>query len=225
MYKIKISHSWWKFYSCYALKNIIIPQSVISISNYTFYLCINLESVIIGENIETIGKSAFQGWNNLVCIYFYGETPPEFVIDVFLGVTASAVMTLNNYQNETFGSFNVSKGTTISWMSSNANDYIHIIKYIFNYVHWFTSEWRNTRAHNHADVFVHAYVHTHPNYVCFLFNIFKHIICFEHRHIETVIVIYNYTVVVYSFEQSYYISIFTISIQAKHTKTPAQLMP
>lgn len=29
-------------------------------------------------------------------------------------------------------------------------------------------------------------------------------------HIETVIVIYNYTVVVYSFEQSYYISIFAI---------------
>ena len=47
------------FYSCEALKSVIIPNSVTSIGDYAFEYCNNLENVSIGSSVTYIGYFAF----------------------------------------------------------------------------------------------------------------------------------------------------------------------
>lgn len=55
--------------------DIIIPDSVTSISGYAFYNCTNLENIIIPNSVTSIGFSAFSGCNNLknITLPFVGE--------------------------------------------------------------------------------------------------------------------------------------------------------
>ena len=101
------------FRQCYSLKSITIPNLVTSIAGFTFAMCSALDTVIIGEMVETIQGYAFSSCYSLKCIYFYGETPPTVSSTAFNTVPATTVMTLETYQGDRFGTFNVSIGTTI----------------------------------------------------------------------------------------------------------------
>lgn len=75
------------FYGCSSLKEIIIPDSVTSISRYsvtsagstssnyyTFAYCTSLERVVLGSNVTKIGKYAFYGCSSLKEIEWGGVT-------------------------------------------------------------------------------------------------------------------------------------------------------
>ena len=49
----------WTFNNYYAMKSVVIPDSVVEISKCAFYNCINLNSIEITNNIRSIGDSAF----------------------------------------------------------------------------------------------------------------------------------------------------------------------
>ena len=56
------------FVDCERLTSIIIPNSVISISNYAFYNCDALTSVEIGDSVTTIGDYAFYSCDALTSV-------------------------------------------------------------------------------------------------------------------------------------------------------------
>lgn len=75
------------FYGCSSLKEIIIPDSVTSISRYsvtsagstssnyyTFAYCTSLERVVLGSNVTKIGKYTFYGYSSLKEIEWGGVT-------------------------------------------------------------------------------------------------------------------------------------------------------
>ena len=90
-----------------------ISSSVTSIGSYAFSSCTGLATVTLGGKVKTIGNYAFVYFSNLKCVYFYGESSPNFGILVFSGVPANTVMTFVIYQNETFSTLEVSKRSTI----------------------------------------------------------------------------------------------------------------
>lgn len=53
------------FRDCYRLTSVVIGGSVTSISDLAFYYCYNLMSVVIGDGVTTIGEWAFSGCDNL----------------------------------------------------------------------------------------------------------------------------------------------------------------
>ena len=61
------------FAECISLKNIIIPNQVISIGNSCFNYCSGLEYVILSKAVSSIGRSAFSGCNNLKYVYYMGS--------------------------------------------------------------------------------------------------------------------------------------------------------
>ena len=50
------------------VKNLVIPNSVTSISNYAFYKCISLNSVTIPNSVTSIGESAFYHCSSLTSV-------------------------------------------------------------------------------------------------------------------------------------------------------------
>ena len=65
------------FDSCTSLKNIIIPDGVISIGINTFYNCVNLTSIVIPDSVTSIGSYAFYNCNGLTSIVI-----PDSVISI-----------------------------------------------------------------------------------------------------------------------------------------------
>ena len=61
------------FFSCYALKNVVIPYGVTSIGDGAFDNCTSLKTIIIGKNVETIYEMAFAGCASLTDVYYAGS--------------------------------------------------------------------------------------------------------------------------------------------------------
>ena len=55
----------YAFASCSGLRTIRIPNSAISIEEHAFYNCYNLDGVILPENVTNIGQSAFASCNSM----------------------------------------------------------------------------------------------------------------------------------------------------------------
>ena len=83
------------FLDCASLKNIIMPNSVISIGDYAFYRCKNLKSIIIPNSVTNIGWSAF-----LECTSLTSVTIPNNVINIsghaFYGCTSLKSVIIGN---------------------------------------------------------------------------------------------------------------------------------
>ena len=86
----------------------------VTVGDNAFYSYIPLATVTLGNSVKTIGDNTSCYCTNLTYTYFYGEKSPTFGSNAFYNVPATSVMTLGNYQNESFGSFNVSKGEIIT---------------------------------------------------------------------------------------------------------------
>lgn len=56
------------FYDCDDIKNINIPDGVITVEDYAFYNCSSLTSAIIGNSVTSIGGSAFYDCSSLTSI-------------------------------------------------------------------------------------------------------------------------------------------------------------
>ena len=81
------SFTGWK-----SIKDIIIPPSVVEISNAAFDECTALEHLTIGINVATIGTNAFRGALNAVQITVLRETPPTITSSTFAGWSASCII-------------------------------------------------------------------------------------------------------------------------------------
>ena len=198
----------YQFPFCSLLQNIAIPNLVTPIGNYAFYSCYGLEAVSIGENVETIGESAFRSCSSLKCIYFYGETSPIVGSSAFSGVPAAYVMTLETFQNETFGDLNVSKGITIDgcipmsiprFAESN----------IFTKSNRFTELIRSGATFDSTFILTYSFIFTQTISICDS-TLSISVTSSGSTHVHAESIYYEYTVVGYSFYRSYYFSIFTI---------------
>ena len=65
------------------IKELIIPNSVMSIGNYVFSGCSNLTSVFIPNSVTSIGINAFLGCIELKDVYCYADKVPSASIDAF----------------------------------------------------------------------------------------------------------------------------------------------
>ncbi len=57
------------FRDCTSLKNVILPNSITTISNYAFQNCSSLKGVILPNNVTTVGLGSFQGCSSLISIF------------------------------------------------------------------------------------------------------------------------------------------------------------
>ena len=71
------------------IKDLVIPNSVTSISNLAFYYCSGLTSITIGSGVTSIGSSAFDGWDIPVVISLI-KNPFKII-----GKTSSGIRTFN----------------------------------------------------------------------------------------------------------------------------------
>jgi hypothetical protein len=68
------------FSSCEGIKEIIIPNSVISIGSHAFSYCYDVESLTIGEGVKTIGVAAFNQCNSLRTVYVLAPWIPTTTV-------------------------------------------------------------------------------------------------------------------------------------------------
>lgn len=80
------------------IKNVVIPDSVITIGQCAFFNCIYLESVIISKSVTSIGEGAFAG-----CVALKDITIPKSVISIGAGAFAAckSIKSINISENIT----------------------------------------------------------------------------------------------------------------------------
>ena len=97
------SISKYAFWGCKGLTSVTIPNSVESIGNYAFSGCSGLTSVTIGNSVESIGSSAFSGCSGLTSV-----TIPNSVKSIgnaaFSGCSGLTSVTIGN-SVESIGSY------------------------------------------------------------------------------------------------------------------------
>ena len=71
------------FYSYDYIKNIVIPDGILSIENYAFLGCSSLETITIPDSVVTIGEEAFESCRSLLEIEI-----PEYVTKIEKGTFA-----------------------------------------------------------------------------------------------------------------------------------------
>ena len=91
------------------VKDVVIPNTVTSISNCAFYNCEKISSLTISESVKSIGYNAFGGCKKLFDIYCYPTTPPEAQENSFANYNVNLHVpceSLKDYQMDmVFGSF------------------------------------------------------------------------------------------------------------------------
>ena len=91
------------------VKDVVIPNTVTSISNCAFYNCEKISSLTISESVKSIGYNAFGGCKKLFDIYCYPTTPPEAQENSFTNYNVNLYVPCDNlrdYQMDmVFGSF------------------------------------------------------------------------------------------------------------------------
>ena len=68
------------FSSCEGIKEIIIPNSVVSIGAHAFSYCGGVEALTIGESVKTIGVAAFNQCNSLRTVYVLAPWIPTTTV-------------------------------------------------------------------------------------------------------------------------------------------------
>ena len=68
------------FSSCKEIKEIIIPNSIVSIGSHAFSYCYDVESLTIGESVKTIGVAAFNQCNSLRTVYVLAPWIPTTTV-------------------------------------------------------------------------------------------------------------------------------------------------
>ncbi|MBR2607531.1 MAG: leucine-rich repeat domain-containing protein [Bacteroidaceae bacterium] len=89
-------------YSSQELKNINIPESVVSIGAYAFENCAGLKELVIPSSVKTIGQNAFNGCKNIHKVTFMGDYINIFNdiasnIDTLLIPNSKIVGTFSNF--------------------------------------------------------------------------------------------------------------------------------
>ena len=74
------------------IKDLVVPNSVTSISGHAFYRCSGLTSVTIPNSVTSIGTKAFSNCSNLTSVAIKSTTPPNVYSDSFEGITNSATL-------------------------------------------------------------------------------------------------------------------------------------
>ena len=91
------------------VKDVVIPNTVTSISSCAFYNCEKISSLTIPESVTSIGYNAFAGCKKLFDIYSYPTTPPEAQENSFANYNVNLYVPCDNlrdYQMDiVFGSF------------------------------------------------------------------------------------------------------------------------
>ena len=91
------------------VKDVVIPNTVTSISSRAFYNCEKISSLTISESVKSIGYNAFAGCKKLFDIYCYPTTPPEAQENSFTNYNVNLYVpceSLKDYQMDmVFGSF------------------------------------------------------------------------------------------------------------------------
>ena len=91
------------------VKDVVIPNTVTSISSCAFYNCEKISSLTIPESVTSIGYNAFAGCKKLFDIYCYPTTPPEAQENSFTNYNVNLYVpceSLKDYQMDmVFGSF------------------------------------------------------------------------------------------------------------------------
>ena len=102
------------FHACDNLRSVVIPDSVISISEYAFSFCAILTSVTIGNNVTSIGDGAFAWCDSLTGVYYIG-TIDQWVQIEFSNYSANPLYSAKNLyiNNELVTEVNITTATSI----------------------------------------------------------------------------------------------------------------
>lgn len=101
---------------CYNLKEIQMPDSIVTINEGAFINCESISKIVIPENVTTIGQYAFCRCYNLEEIYFKGDLP-SINTKTFENVTANIYYPVNNntWTEDSLQNY----GGTITWKKWN----------------------------------------------------------------------------------------------------------
>lgn len=113
----------YAFDSCYNLTEVILSESLISISDYAFYSCSKLSTIIIPPLVNKIGEMAF--YNSAYKVVFQGNAPEECAINFRTGLSFDSDVTLY-YLDGKSGWTNTITGydpNTKSWKGYNIDVY------------------------------------------------------------------------------------------------------
>ena len=80
------------FAGCSSLKEVILPQSIISIGNSSFWACFNLVSIVIPNSVISISSDAFYRCSSLTSIISEIVKPFEIQNDVFSDYSKPTLM-------------------------------------------------------------------------------------------------------------------------------------
>ena len=78
------------------VKDLVIPNSVTSISEGAFSACNGLTSVTIGNNVKSIGEKAFSGCSSVKIIYSRPLTHPTISSNTFNNIATDAIVYVPN---------------------------------------------------------------------------------------------------------------------------------
>ena len=83
------------FSGCQNIKSVVVPNSVISISDYSFKGCTSLESIVIPDSVTGIGGGAFIGCSSLTSVVI-PDSVTEIKYNAFEGCTSLESIVIPN---------------------------------------------------------------------------------------------------------------------------------
>ena len=87
----------YTFCNCTSLKNVTIPDSVISIGTSAFDNCKSLTSITIPDSVTSIGRCAFENCTSLEHVYLYSSEPPTLMSQQTIPASTQIHIPIDSY--------------------------------------------------------------------------------------------------------------------------------
>ena len=77
--KVTFSYDDYAFSGCPFIHDIVLPDSIVQLTNQVFLDCENLTTVTLGENLKLLGAENFQSCSNITSVTCKAEIPPTCI--------------------------------------------------------------------------------------------------------------------------------------------------
>jgi hypothetical protein len=108
----------FSFYNCISLKNIILPNTLLTIGTSAFFNCTGITSITIPNNVNKIGPNAFDNCVNLNNITFNGPCP-DIGDEAFNNINNNIKVYYNSWSYDDVNKFIKSTNKNIEFIDLN----------------------------------------------------------------------------------------------------------